>query len=302
MRRRSRPAFTLSQLLVLIAILGILLGLALPAIQKVREAAARAQSQNNMKQLALACHNYNDANGNLPPGVDANHFSASAYLLPYIEQDNVYKLIDFKKDVTDKDNATVRNIIIKTFLNPRDPVNKVLPEMAPTNYLFSAGSKFDLKDNDGVCYSESKIRFTDVTDGTSNTLLLGETLKGDGAKKASDLRRQHVLLAEKDLKDLTDESGVDDWKNDKHIAGDRCASWMDGRFLQGTFTGTRVINDERPDVNCGGAGGLSALRYLENGVNIGLCDGSVRLVTKGVKLDVWKNLAARNDGNVIPDF
>jgi prepilin-type processing-associated H-X9-DG protein len=302
MRRRSRPAFSLSGLLVLIAIIAILIGLLLPAIQKVREAAARAQSQNNMKQLGLAVHNYHDTFQVMPPGVDANGFSTAAYLLPFIEQDNVYKLINFKKSATDKDNAQVRGLIIKTFLNPRDPVMQPVPEVGPTNYLFSAGSKYDLKDNDGVFFLESKIKLTDVTDGTSNTMMTGETLKGDGGKTAIDVRRQYVLLDAKALKDLTEESGVEDFKKDKHIAGDRCSSWLEGKFLQGTFTATRVINDERPDVSCDGAGGLSALRYLEGGVNIGMCDGSVRFVGKAVALDVWKNLGARNDGNVIPDF
>jgi prepilin-type processing-associated H-X9-DG protein len=301
-RRSSRPAFTLSGLLVLIAIIGILIGLLLPAIQKVREAAARAQSQNNMKQIGLAVHNYHDTFQVMPPGVDANGFSTAAYLLPFIEQDNVYKLIDFKKPSTDKANAQVRGVLIKTFLNPRDPVMQPVPEVGPTNYLYSAGSKYDLKDNDGVFFLESKIKLTDVTDGTSNTMMTGETLKGDGGKKATEVKRQHVLLDATALKGLTDESGVDDFKKDKHIAGDRCSSWLEGKFLQGTFTATRVINDDRPDVSCDGAGGLSALRHLENGVNIGMCDGSVRLVGKKIDLDVWKNLGARNDGNVIPDF
>jgi type II secretory pathway pseudopilin PulG len=300
--RNPRPAFTLSGLLVLLALLGILIGLFLPAIQKVREAAARAQSLNNMKQLGLAVHNYADVNNHMPPGVDANNFSATAYLLPYVEQDNVFKLIDFKKPSTDKANADVRGILIKTFLDPRDPVMKVVPDAGPTNYLFNAGSKYDLKDNDGVFFKESKITFADITDGTSNTLMTGATLKGDGGKTAADVRRQYVLLDAKALKDLTDESGVADFKKDKHIAGDRCASWLEGQFLQGTFTATRAGNDERPDVSCGGDGGLSALRSLDSNVVVGMCDGSVRTVSKKLDLDVWKNLGARNDGNVIPDF
>src|SRR5262245_53518764 len=105
MNPRQRPAFTLIQLLVVLAILAILIGLLLPAIQKARQAATRAQSQNNLKQIGIACHTYHDQSGNFPPGVDGNNFSAAAYLLPYLEQDNLFKTIDFNKAMTDKDNA-----------------------------------------------------------------------------------------------------------------------------------------------------------------------------------------------------
>jgi prepilin-type processing-associated H-X9-DG protein len=239
----------------------------------------------------------------LPPGNDANGFSAAARLLPYIEQENVYNQIDFKKPITDKANAEARKAIIKVFLSPQDPVHLVDDVYGATNYLFNAGSKFGLVDNDGVFYQDSKIRLTDITDGTSNTLMIGETLKGDGGKKAMDVHRQYVFLKEKDaLKNLTEDSGVADFKDNKHIAGDRCASWMDGRFLQGTFTGTRLLNDPKPDVSCDGAAGLSGLRSLEEGTNIAMCDGSVRFVKQNVSLTVWKLLTARNDGQVLPDF
>src|SRR5262245_56155384 len=104
MKLRSRPAFTLFQLLLTLALLAFLAALLFPAVLKVRQAAARAQSTNNLKQIALACHNYHDANGHLPSGNDANNFSAAALLLPYIEQDNVFKQIDFTKPSDDKAN------------------------------------------------------------------------------------------------------------------------------------------------------------------------------------------------------
>ena len=301
MRSSRRSGFTLFQLLVLIAIFAILLGLLLPAVQKVREAAARTQSQNNLKQLVLALHNYNDANGLLPPGNDDNNFSASAKLLPYIEQDNVYKLIDFKKSVDDKANANVRKLIIKVLLSPNDPRMAVTTDYGATNYLFNAGTKYALKDGDGVFYQNSKSRIpATFQDGTSNTIVIVETLKGDGQTKAVDVHRQHVAYKAEALKGLTDKSGVQDFKEGKHIAGDRCASWMDGRFLQGTFNAARKPNDERPDVSCAGLGGLSGPRTLGNYLAVGMGDGSVRSIdAKKISYETWKAAITPAGGEVL---
>jgi prepilin-type N-terminal cleavage/methylation domain-containing protein/prepilin-type processing-associated H-X9-DG protein len=298
---KKRPGFSLFELLTVLALLGLLFALLLPAVQKVRQAANRVQSANNLKQFALACHNYHDTYRFFPPGVDSNGFSAVAHLLPFIEQDNLYKQIDFNKPMTDNANAAVAGAILKICLNPQDPVPNVRKDRGATNYLFSAGTKPTLEDNDGIFFQNSKINFAKITDGTSNTFMIAETLKGDGGTKAVDVRRQYVLLKDKDaLKDLKDESGVQEWKDNKNIAGDRCASWMDGRFLQGTFTGTRSINDERPDVSCDYAGGLSGLRTLTDGINVAFCDGSVHYVKKSLKFDVLKLLISRDDGQVIP--
>ncbi len=302
MRTHHRRGFSLFELLVAIALLALLFALLLPAVQKVREAAARAQSQNNLKQLGIAAHNYHDTYQHFPAGNDKNNFSAAAQLLPFIEQNNVYQMIDFKKPSDDPANATARGLLIKTFFSPLDAQMTVVANNGPTNYLWNAGSKPGLKDNDGVFYQDSKVRLPDITDGTSNTVMAGETLKGDGATKAQDVRRQYVRLGKEALTSLKDESGEREWKEDKDIAGDRCAAWIDGHFLQGTFTGTRVANDPRPDVSCGGAGGLSGLRSAEPYINLLMCDASVRGVTKKVDLEGWKRLCSRNDGQAVPDF
>src|SRR5262245_3442260 len=97
MFQNRRQGFTLLQLLVVMASFAILLGLLLPAIQKVREAASRMQSANNLKQIVLGVANYEAANNSFPPGVDANNYSAAVYLLPYLEANNVFQGIDLKQ-------------------------------------------------------------------------------------------------------------------------------------------------------------------------------------------------------------
>ena len=298
---QRRSGFTLFQLLVILAILAILLGLLLPAVQKVRQAAARAQSQNNLKQIVLSLHNYNDANRVLPPGNDDNNFSAMARLLPYIEQQNVYQMIDFKKSIDDKANANARKLRIKTFLSPLDNRMGVTDDYGATNYLFNAGTQYALQGNDGVFFQNSRSRIpATFQDGTSNTIVVVETLKGDGEKKGSDVRRQHVLLKAEALKGLNDKSGVQDFKESKNIAGDRCASWMDGRFLQGTFNAARKPNDARPDVSCEGLGGLSGPRSLNDTILIGLGDGSVRSINaKKISYVTWRSAITPAGGEVL---
>src|ERR1700737_3938080 len=106
----KRQAFTLIELLVVIAIIAILIALLVPAVQKVREAAARAQCQNNLKQLALGCHNYHDVNKFLPPA----RICRDAYVtwvvlvMPYIEQQGAYKLFDITQGIGKQSNAAVQ--------------------------------------------------------------------------------------------------------------------------------------------------------------------------------------------------
>ena len=215
---RPRHAFTLIELLVVIAIIAILIGLLLPAVQKVREAAARASDQNNLKQLALACHNYESANAGLPGfppapsgfSTDILGYSVHARILPYIEQENLGKTFDPNTQplfvpgggfvVPNPALAAVVAAPVKTFLCPADAQDPICTanlgggNWAGTNYVVNLGSGLDPTDTannpnkangddlrfptDGMFWSNSKVRFTDVTDGTSNTLLVSECLRG----------------------------------------------------------------------------------------------------------------------------
>jgi type II secretory pathway pseudopilin PulG len=292
MKRARRSGFTLFQLLIVLAVLAILLGLLLPAVAKVRQAAARAQSSNNLKQMSLALHNYADSQPRpmFPSGLDANGFSAITKLLPYVEQDQLYKTIDLNKPFDDKANAEARKAQLKLLQSPLDPVTVVKDGWGATSYLF----------NDLAFPARANAAFpASFTDGTSNTILTAETLKGDGGTRAVTVQRQIVLLDKDALKDLKEDAGVKYFKDGKNVSGDRCASWMNGHFLQTTFNGRLRPNDERPDVSCAGEGGVSAIRMPGSVVLVGMADGSVRSVSAKISHETWKAAITPAGGEVL---
>src|SRR5690348_6878189 len=105
MTKRTRTAFTLIELLVVIAIIAVLMGLLVPAVQKVRAAAAKVACANNLHQIGLALHNYEGDKRYFPPGGTSNSFSVHALILPYMDQDNIYKSIDFTSSASAPINA-----------------------------------------------------------------------------------------------------------------------------------------------------------------------------------------------------
>jgi prepilin-type N-terminal cleavage/methylation domain-containing protein/prepilin-type processing-associated H-X9-DG protein len=196
----GRPAFTLIELLVVIAVIAVLIGLLLPAVQKVREAAARAQCLNNLKQMGLACHNYHDTQQSFPPGYSAfgsygdgatdtaPGWGWAAYLLPYLEQGNLNARINFGLPVEAPANAPAAQALLKVYLCPSDlppttafavpdAFGTAVTQAAPSSYAACVGG--DESDTTaptglGVFYRNSRTRLADITDGTSSTLLVGE--------------------------------------------------------------------------------------------------------------------------------
>jgi len=235
--QRRTTGFTLIELLVVIAIIAILIGLLLPAVQKVRSAAARMSCQNNLKQLALAAMNYESAYGYLPPGVNwtatgggayngyGSYIGTLAYILPQLEQNNIYNLIPPTQLILRNPSAQAwwsgySNVWgwgaaqnkVKTFNCPADMVDNVLPQymftaffsysytfyadgvnalgaLGRTNYVPSAGALGNTSASSsgsdtfygqwcGPFYENSKVPLVQITDGTSNTVMFGETLGG----------------------------------------------------------------------------------------------------------------------------
>ena len=327
MGSNRRPAFNLIELLVVIAIVAILIGLLLPAVPKVREAAAKAKCGNNLKQVGLALHGYENAFGCLPPNgsldtdVSPVHysglpFSALTRLLPYVEQSALFSQVNFKVSALTQPSVIAQRV--GTYICPSDPNDKLSttnPPTYPTSYGANIGDWFTEDFQTGrfgngalPCSrypDERGVRIVDITDGTSTTVGFAEVkaftafLNGGGlGASAPPPSTVADLLA---LGTSFQGYGHTSWAEEfgfqsgvTFVFPPNTAIWFvnpaDGqRYDVDWETGSPII--------CYQA--IGARSYHTGGVNTLFVDGSVRFIGNSIPQMTWRALGTRNGGEVV---
>jgi prepilin-type N-terminal cleavage/methylation domain-containing protein/prepilin-type processing-associated H-X9-DG protein len=339
--RRGRSAFTLIELLVVIAIIAILIGLLLPAVQKVREAAARAQCQNNLKQLAVAVHSYHDVHGFFPPVRIAGGDGWGTWcvlVLPYIEQQNVYTLWDVRLKYAAQSPAA-RQAQVKTFYCPSrrgpdglstaeafDAADGAAPppwDSSGTQYRFSAannpaGSLTDYAGNVGDFRGANNNTAGAWFNNTSNgVLIIGRVASTPAQGSATDATPIPTFKGYVTMAGVTDGTSNTFLVGEKHVPQGAFGRLLagDGPAFSGAWTSYsgRIAGIEDPLAQ----GPTDLLRSTSGDAfwarkfgswHTGVCqfafaDGSVRVVRNSTDTTTLRWLAGRADGNVasLPD-
>jgi prepilin-type N-terminal cleavage/methylation domain-containing protein len=279
--------FTLVELLVVIAIIGVLVALLLPAVQAAREAARRSSCLNNISQLALAVHNYEFSVENLPAGTInpeapirsepvGQHVSWLVQILPYVEMRNVYDAFDLEAGAYAPENAAIRAIPVSLFMCPSYPGSE-LNEDKTTAVSTYAGCHHDVEapidtDNHGLLFLNSAIRYADIRDGSSQTMLIGEIWPEAGDFNFQGRRRFDSL------------------------------GWVSG--TRSTLRNTSRINHRparRGEMQVDMAGPLDVGGFGSahpGGAQVATADGSCRMIMEDTDPEVLRQLGHRADGTL----
>ncbi|OJW19391.1 MAG: prepilin-type N-terminal cleavage/methylation domain-containing protein [Planctomycetales bacterium 71-10] len=309
---RAPRGFTLIELLVVIAIIAVLIALLLPAVQAAREAARRAQCANNLKQIGLALHNYNDAHGVFPPGYTSFYKKDSgdagtaeddigpgwgwaSFILPQIEQRAVFDAINFNFTLTQPHNTTIQTMRIAAYLCPSDSPPLTVPVRDETNTqtMYTVGSANyvgmfgvgEIGDGPGrgagMFFRNSKLPFAAVTDGTSNTIAVSERSHNLSYVTWTGRAVGGWLFTTSSVEGGTDKFKVDPEEAFTMILGPA-----------GTEDGARTPNDQEAHVE-------DYWSYHPGGVNALMVDGSVRFIKSSISPVNWQTLATRAGGEII---
>lgn len=309
---KRRTGFTLVELLVVIAIIGILIALLLPAVQAAREAARRSQCSNNLKQIGLAVHNYHDTFKTFPiGGSGAWGHTWHLYIAPFMEQEAIHNLAPkpWSDSGAGHDNrptdpfTILARTVVGTFKCPSEPAPNAWPatvnlirDQAVGNYLGNAGGNVyhdnrggtvDVRNSNGVLllYGMTSatrrwppISFSAIIDGTTNTLLVGESPFGLTAP-CTICDRWYFYSRN------TDEGQGSDFSE----------------YLGSTFYGLNLSLSPDPLVT-GNMRELSYGSFHPGGCNVALCDASCRFVSETIDLTTWRAVGSRGQKEVVGEW
>jgi len=305
--KRNRNGFTLIELLVVIAIIAILIALLVPAVQKVREAAARTQCTNNLKQLALAMHSFHDTYKSLPASMGQGGCCWGTWpipVFPYIDQGNLANLY-VNWGGTDSTNGGIRygaapnstnvtNQRLPVLTCPSDTPAKPFSGLTNNNYAVNIGvtgiaqqATLNGVNNAGFVFTPAKVQFKTISeiplvsikDGTSNTLMIAEVIQGQG----SDLRG---FIWWGDATGFTAYLPPNSTSPDVVYSTSYCNNVLPNPPCTGVPTATA------PSM-------YGARGWHTGGINAALCDGTVRFVSNAISLTTWRALATASGSDTI---
>jgi prepilin-type N-terminal cleavage/methylation domain-containing protein len=308
-RRVRRTGFTLVELLVVIAIIGVLVALLLPAVQAAREAARRMSCSNNMKQIGIALHVYHDTILKFPFGWSDRGAGWSAMILPNVEQKNLYDTLQWAEsnnwDSANTPNRRACETVIPFYRCPSMAVAQHhnlngITQRVPASYRGVASSTADSDDAsnsakspkrsmenidlEGIFYGCSTIRFADITDGTTNTFMVGESYYDERSSQNG--------------------QAMDFW----YIGSPQIDPWSCKGGTGGTefseFCGSTGVpyNARKIASTSGYVKELSFSSYHPNGSMFCLADGSVRFVSFSINYPTYQSLGSRNGGETIGSY
>lgn len=315
LNKNKHRAFTLVELLVVIAIIGILIAMLLPAVQSVREAARRIQCANNVKQQTLAMLNYESAHQHFPSGFTfPGRAMWSAFMLPFIEQQNLFRSLDLNGPWVATSGAPLANLEAQNvFLDFMRCPSANIPESqfdgltgvnrVPSCYLGCSSGLLAVEagefpwagmdglngipESDGMFFANSSVSMAQITDGTSSTVLLGETVPDQnrfGVDRSGSLQKaDHWYIGSGELSDIAAVGSRISSESSECLGSTACpinALWM----------GDEVPFDEKE---------LSFGSRHTQGVNMGFADGHVQFINESIEATIWSAIGSRSGREVV---
>ncbi|MFO0426691.1 MAG: DUF1559 domain-containing protein [Planctomyces sp.] len=311
MRFAMRRAFTLIELMVVTAIIAVLTGLLLPAVQQARESARRTSCRNNLRQIGLGLQLYHETHNALPSGWDTLGTSWSAHVLPQIEQQNLYGTLRFQEfgvgnwDANGSANEKACETLESIFRCPTLPIETHyndggIPARTPASYRGNSGSRSSADDasaalpgtlslenlrQDGIFFACSSVRFRDITDGLSSTLIVCEAMT--------------------DPDFIKDGQAMDFWNiGSRQVDPCLCDGGNAGtEFSEFVASGLARINARvTAPLTHGLLMELGYGSYHSGGAQVVFCDGSVKFLSENLDLTVQRALSSRNGGEVVSEY